>query len=286
MRRVDREHPCPICSRPDWCLVREDGSAAICARIEEGSRKRCGDSGWLHIIREEDRSLLAPVRRTIEVRVGPDWTAHARLVAVRTSDAMIDELAASLGVHTAALRSLLVGWSERRRAWCFPMRAPDGRVCGVRLRNRDGSKRRAERGEAPAVRGSRNGLFLPDLLEPRGLLVVTEGETDCAAALSMNLPAIGRAGCNQGRDLVSAIAAHRETVIVHDNDEPGRRGAESLACAVLLRAQSVRLAAPPLEHKDVRDWFRACGADAVRAEILRLIEQAVPLELGRVEVRL
>ena len=44
--------PCPVCGKPDWCLVAEDGSAAICARIEEGSVKRCGDAGWLHILRE------------------------------------------------------------------------------------------------------------------------------------------------------------------------------------------------------------------------------------------
>ena len=27
-RRVSREHPCPICERPGWCLLSADGSAA------------------------------------------------------------------------------------------------------------------------------------------------------------------------------------------------------------------------------------------------------------------
>ena len=27
-RRVRRDQPCPICERPDWCLVAADGSAA------------------------------------------------------------------------------------------------------------------------------------------------------------------------------------------------------------------------------------------------------------------
>jgi len=35
MIRVSRRQPCPICGKPDWCLMAEDGSAAICARIEE-----------------------------------------------------------------------------------------------------------------------------------------------------------------------------------------------------------------------------------------------------------
>jgi hypothetical protein len=52
MKRVSKSNPCPACGKPDWCLVAEDGSAAICARIEQGSVKKCGDAGWLHIFRE------------------------------------------------------------------------------------------------------------------------------------------------------------------------------------------------------------------------------------------
>ena len=43
-KRVSRSDPCPICGKPDWCVVAED--AVICARIE--SLKRCGEAGWLH----------------------------------------------------------------------------------------------------------------------------------------------------------------------------------------------------------------------------------------------
>lgn len=52
MQRVSRQNPCPVCGKPDWCLVAKDGSAAICSRIQEGSIKRCGDAGWLHRFRD------------------------------------------------------------------------------------------------------------------------------------------------------------------------------------------------------------------------------------------
>lgn len=45
--KVNRRNPCPICGKPDWCLVSPDGKAAICARIQ--SEKPTGNAGWLHI---------------------------------------------------------------------------------------------------------------------------------------------------------------------------------------------------------------------------------------------
>src|SRR5437879_4269411 len=57
MQRVSASKPCPICEKPDWCLRAEDGSAAICSRIE--SAKRCGEAGWLHVLREPSQRALA-----------------------------------------------------------------------------------------------------------------------------------------------------------------------------------------------------------------------------------
>ena len=45
MLRVNKKNLCPICGKPDWCLIDEDGSAAICQRISEGAKKKCGDAG-------------------------------------------------------------------------------------------------------------------------------------------------------------------------------------------------------------------------------------------------
>lgn len=53
--RVSRANPCPICAKPDWCLISADGTAAICARTE--SIKPLGEVGWLHKL---DGSDIAP----------------------------------------------------------------------------------------------------------------------------------------------------------------------------------------------------------------------------------
>jgi len=45
---------CPICAKPDWCMVSSDDpknpSAVLCSRIAEGSIKEIQGSGFLHVI--------------------------------------------------------------------------------------------------------------------------------------------------------------------------------------------------------------------------------------------
>ena len=65
--RVSNARPCPVCHKPDWCLVAADGSAAICARVLEGSVKRCGEAGWLHRLRHDVEWQRSA--RTLRVRI-------------------------------------------------------------------------------------------------------------------------------------------------------------------------------------------------------------------------
>jgi hypothetical protein len=51
--RVSRARHCPICDRADWCLISKDSGSAICPRVE--SPMRCGESGWLHRLRDDSR---------------------------------------------------------------------------------------------------------------------------------------------------------------------------------------------------------------------------------------
>lgn len=46
--RVNKHRPCPVCGRPDWCLVAPNGGAAICARVESGHVVGTKGAGWLH----------------------------------------------------------------------------------------------------------------------------------------------------------------------------------------------------------------------------------------------
>ena len=79
------------------------------------------------------------------------------------------------------------------------MFASNRELVGIRLRSELGGKF--------AVKRSRLGLFMAEL-SGSGLLWVTEGESDCAAALSLGLEAVGIPGAGQAtRDLVCVAAA-------------------------------------------------------------------------------
>jgi Toprim domain len=266
-RRVSRRERCPICGRGDWCLISADGAAVICPRTE--SARRPGEAGWLH--RLHDNNFI-PGRRTRTLtltdttrRQDLDRLADEFCRAVHA--AHLDQFASALGVTVDSLRRLRIGWYDDRRSWSFPMVTVDGAVLGIRLRGPDGSKF--------AVKGGKEGLFIPmaDEAQPCALVVV-EGATDTAALLDMGfVNVVGRPSCTGGIKLVVEVARRRqppEVVVVADNDEPGRRGADNLA-SVLVAYAPVRVIAPPEGIKDVREWLRAGGT---REDVERAIDAA------------
>jgi hypothetical protein len=255
-RRVSKAKPCPICEKPDWCLVAADGNAAICARVE--SSKRCGEAGWLHQLRDETlwrlpRHIVRQVRLT---SAGPrlDLASLAAAYQQAVDPVRLDEFARSLGLSVEALAALGIGWSAENRAWSFPMSDTSGHVLGIRLRRPECKF---------AVRGSKEGLFLPtmDPADPR--LLVCEGPTDTAALLDMGLAAVaGRPSCTGGIRLLVELAQRRrpaEVVVVADSDEPGRRGADNLASVLVAYVPTVRVVTPPAGIKDARAWLQAGG---------------------------
>lgn len=51
--RVRRGTPCPICDKPDWCSVSEDGAIVICMRVSDGSFADTKDGlGHIHRLKE------------------------------------------------------------------------------------------------------------------------------------------------------------------------------------------------------------------------------------------
>src|SRR5262245_33819829 len=272
-QRVRRDRPCPICERPGWCLLAADGSAAICARTE--SSKRCGEAGWLHRLRDDG---WRPARRI--VRSLPLTTAGHRRdlasLAAGCRDAVdpvqLDVLTRSLGLTVDSLAALGIGWAEHYRAWSFPMTEAAGAVIGIRLRRPDGSKF--------AVKGGREGLFLPatDPTDPR--LLVCEGPTDTAALLDLGYTAVvGRPSCTGGIKLLVELVQRRQpdgVVIVADSDEPGRCGADSLASVLLAYCPMMRVVVPK-HFKDVREFLRAGGT---RRQLEQAIEAAPALRLA------
>lgn len=218
--------------------------------------------GWYHPYAGKVQRTFRPPAR----EVTPSMTNGEELMMsweCLASFQTQDYLARKLGVSRESLSWLRCAWAPVHKAWAFPMRDGDGKIVGIRLRN--------EAGDKWAVKGSRQGLFIPAYFEGDqrywDMCFVTEGPTDCAAMLSLGLYAIGRPSCNANPDqLKIALKNHqiRRVVIVSDNDDkrrlngqqwsPGLDGAKALGAALKLPHV---IYVPPM--KDVRDFLNSGG---------------------------
>lgn len=281
-QRVSRQNPCPICKKPDYCLVSSDGSAAICPRMDQGAVKRIGEAGWLHRLRDRDdwrdfrrrapMLAIAPPPRCKPGEAG-DFGATARAWARSVSAAALEGFARELGVSADSLGRLGVGWSAGHSAWAFPMHDPAGRIVGVRLRFGNGEKL--------SVKGGHEALFIPSGMPGPGApwpdgarLYVAEGASDTAALLTIGLRAVGRPSCTGGTRYIVELSRGRSTVIVADVDEPGRKGAKALADVLRMHCPDARIIFPPLGAKDIRD---AVKRGATRADVERAVALAAPI---------
>ena len=61
--RTSADIPCPICGKPDWCMVSaerpDDPKAVLCCRIKKGAVKCLGEAGYLHIRKPEGELIRA-----------------------------------------------------------------------------------------------------------------------------------------------------------------------------------------------------------------------------------
>lgn len=259
---VTRGHPCPICGKPDWCGVSSDGELAVCMRVDNGRSARNG--GWTHVLADKREKWTPPPKprqqdpTTDFSKLMDDWTSATRLEQVH-------ELAAGLGVDAESLVYLGAAWADQHKAWAFPMRSPDMRVIGVRLRSEEGRKW--------AVRGSKAGLFISIVDKSTGPLVVCEGPTDTAAATTLGFHAVGRPSCLGNESDVAEYAKInkiRDVVICADRDTPGQRGAAKLAGA--LGDFRIWIVTLPFA-KDVREFVRSGG----KADIIHnIIKNQIP----------
>ncbi len=264
MKRVSSETPCPICGKPDWCLVARDGTAAICARIEEGALKRARDAGWLHILDGDSAN------RTFQNWSPPtaptchrDWNFWHQRYRVAAPD-HINDLAAKLGVSRDALERLEMGFDLARGWWTFPEKDATGRIIGLMGRNVDGEKRR--------YKGGKCGLVYSHVwkLGAHPILLV-EGASDTAALLTMGLPGIGRPSNRGGvellAELLSDLPADRPIIVIGERDQkpdgnwPGRAGAISTATALAAALErEIQWSLPPDNAKDTRAWLQSVSA--------------------------
>jgi len=269
MKRVNKQNPCPICERPDWCLVAPDGSAAICQRIDQGAVKRCGDAGWLHILRDSHNRHNGHRKWNVQLdstKPNKRFDELSKQYENQLKQEHLKRLSQSLHVSKESLLRLHVGWDGQ--SFTFPMSSDFGCVIGIQRRFLSGFK--------AMVKGSRLGLFIPLGQPEDGILLICEGASDTAAALDLRFAAVGRPSCRTGQDLVVSCARGRDVCVVPDNDQEGQAGAEELAGALLLVCPLVRVVPPPTDVKDLRRWL---GGGLSREELLGRIAGAEPLQL-------
>jgi hypothetical protein len=255
---VTVDNPCPICGKPDWCAI---GDRSIkCMR--EPSQHPAKDGGWYHFLEQSGKAVKVRIaqqnQREQNVLSAINWES-LWLSFVGGSNESILQFGIRLGVTFNSLCALQCLWSTENKSWAFPMRDGKNEMVGIRLRNEEGKKW--------AIKGSRQGLFIPQRIEAKSPCLITEGPTDCAAALTLGYFAIGRANCHNGagelRIALKRLKVSR-IVIVADNDskhkrtgeewEPGIEGAQRLAKE--LKMPHVIWVTPT---KDLREFVKMGG---------------------------
>ena len=262
-RRTDKGSPCPVCGKPDWCCVSEDKSAVICPRTEPGSKKYIEGSGYLHILKETSewkRELSKPEKKQLPEH-NEVLAIMARKLARTINQERLVDLAENLDISTKTLQRLYVGYAGNQDAYSFPMLRSGNRLIGIRFRNLQGKKW--------AMRGSKQGLFIPKADGPaqKGLLIC-EGPTDTGCALDMGFDAVGRPSCNSKTDLIVEYASGRHVAIIADADNVGLDGADRLSFALKQHCPEVVILVPPA--KDLRAWV---DEGCTREDLLDLIKR-------------
>lgn len=234
--RVSKQNPCKICEKEDWCTFCEDG-ASCCMRVM--SQKPMKNGGYLHKITDDIPRPIHFVKRQ-EVQIDCDKLIDSWKKATTPKSMII--FAEKLGVDPMSLHLLGCTWGYPENAWAFPMKNEFGKVVGIRLRNESGHKW--------AVRGSKSGIFIPDMEPNSKTLFIVEGPTDCAASLSLGFYSIGRPSCLGSEETIKKFIENKkikEAVIVADNDEAGVSGAQRLqneinvsSCILILPCKDTR----------------------------------------------
>lgn len=261
---VSRRRPCPICGKPDWCSLAADGSRVLCMRVGDRAEHSIVLShgiGYIHRLTPD--TSPRPFTPPVTPRDRFDLDFEAIIARWQMTPRPVQELAVQLGVDEVALRRLDVVWAAEKRSWAFPMHDDRRSIVGIRLR--------ADSGAKFAVAGSHAGIFIPRGLESRPQLLIVEGPTDVAAALTIGYDAIGRPSCTGGAGHIAnmlQVGRRRDVVIVADSDPPdaktgqlegpGQAGAELLADRIIGVSRSMRIINVE-PHRDLRSWLLAGG---------------------------
>ncbi len=232
-------------------------------RVQSNTPSKGKSGGWLHIMKDDYQKKTHEFvikLREITKEIPVDCESMFNRWMKETEPAQLMAFCDSIGVDAMALHMIGCAWAEEHQAWALPMRDITGKITGIRLRGVDGSKW--------SVKGSKAGLFFPMKYDPRAPLIITEGPTDCAAALTLGFSAIGRQSCMGQHEIINdyiALNNLREVIIISDKDEAkirpdgtkfyaGQEGSKKLQDS--LRVKSLLLILP---CKDLREFISVGG---------------------------
>ena len=247
-QRAAKSRPCPVCGKPDWCLIAKDGSRAICPRVI--SAQPWGEAGFMHVVGVLAGELVRRPSWKNPVEPAIDADRIFKKMEEDLSDTRLFSESKDLGLDWTSLASIGVGLDTASDSLAFPMRSPLGTIVGIRIRATDGRKW--------AVRGSHNGLFFDPHAAANDFAMVCEGPTDTAAMLGLGYFALGRSSCRgEAEELASWFSHHKVgAVVLSDADGPGVEGAEHLADRLVGNARWVKVVEPTQGAKDAREWVR------------------------------
>ena len=288
--RVNKEKPCPVCHKPDWCL--SDWSTwAICQRV--ASECRWQDAGWFHRVGDtlgRGNGNAAPVQRPASTpkpkggKLWPDLVTAERefgeLPLARDDLDAQEFLKANHGLLADWLpRSVRVLVDHGRKYVVYAGQDSKGQTRAFKakglFRNADGKR------PCLFLHGSGGALLLPSE-NPDVALVVVMGEEKALAAWAAGFhvlsPLIGE------RELDPEWIAYlrenpREVILANDNDPVGE-GANAKTGATLDAAgyaQTIRVVIWPDEYTekaDLNDVLKQSGLDGLRS----FLESARPYE--------
>lgn len=285
--RASRLTPCPVCGGGHSCSVASSG-LVFCWR------RHVDQPGWIWLkdaangfgmflgldadpVGTSSRTSIGGTNGHTNGHVKPE---RPRVESAQLTDYLRDHpagplerasLADVIGVRADTLRQLRMGFvteTERESShWIFPERDDLRRVIGL--------LRRYPSGQKLQYTGSRRGLAYDPDWEPdpaQGTVLVVEGPTDVAAALTLGLHAVGRPNNVGGVDVLADFLGRfarlgGEVIVLGENDRkadgawPGREGAEKVATGLAEKwGRAVGFAMPPENAKDLRDWLWASGS--------------------------
>ncbi|MFI4854807.1 MAG: AAA family ATPase [Phycisphaerales bacterium JB065] len=193
-----------------------------------------------------------------------DFQSQYTTLRAATPNARLQELADLLGLPGEAVGAMPYAWFPEEDCWICAETGPDGAICGLERRYRDGSKK--------GMPGGMRGLFVPIDFDPEDEVVhVVEGASDTAAALAMGLRAVGRPSNTGGCAALVQLCRYWKVLVVGENDRktgkkskreqwPGRDGAITVSDSLAETwGEPVKWCLPPAGAKDLRGFYHEHG---------------------------